>query len=510
LSRLWQEGFEAGFPNSEFLTGNPTTDIRGWSMPMPEYVKLANGRGDYSQYSLELYQYNYWYALTAVYSFENSLDEFYFRCYYKSTIDAGGDGVDNCIFMLDGSANVLISLCSNGEGVYQVKVRVGGVLTSYEEFTLNANTWYRVEWYFKVDSSTGAYEVKIDGQTVSSGSGLNTGTNNVTTLKLGAGFAGAGGSGLYQKMHFDDLAVNDTTGTKNLTWCGAGTIVGLKPNDTGNKSQWNTSEGWTSLETNSGTTQVVITDHGLTNADIIYNVTRDTYKTVSYSDSKTLLCATIAGQTVGDIVVAYQSAGVITAGAGTSTAKVVISGHGLESYDVIMNLDRSNAIRKVLYTNGNDVYNYEDLAAGYTDLGSSISGQASGDDIATYTVKYYDITNHYETCNQASPNPRYSYIESTVSGHIDTFDMEELITDKSVPDNASIVAVSHTMYLREAGAGSEVRPVFRIGSTDYTGSNIELSGDVQQYQQIFEESPATSNAWLISEVDSCEAGVEVV
>ena len=93
---------------------------------------------------------------------------------------------------------------------------------------------------------------------------------------------------------------------------------------------------------------------------------------------------------------------------------------------------------------------------------------------------------------------------------IDTFDMEELNADKSLPTTTNIVAISHNVYAKEAGGGSEYQPLFRISSTDYAGSTVSLSAGTLQYQQIHETSPATSSAWTRAEVDGLEAGVKLV
>jgi hypothetical protein len=182
----------------------------------------------------------------------------------------------------------------------------------------------------------------------------------------------------------------------------------------------------------------------------------------------------------------------------------------MQSGDVIVNTSRSNAIRKVIYVNGNVVYNSYSTTANGT-LGSTVTSQVAGDSIKTFAFTPYTMSNHWEAVsNQTDPSPKLSYIQSTTSNDIDTFDMEELVADKGLPSSSTIVAVSHNVYAQEAGAGSEIKPVFRISGTDYEGDAQTLSSGTLQYQKIYETSPATSSAWSRSEIDGLEAGVKLV
>ena len=88
--------------------------------------------------------------------------------------------------------------------------------------------------------------------------------------------------------------------------------------------------------------------------------------------------------------------------------------------------------------------------------------------------------------------------------------MEELVADKGLPASAQIVSVSHNIYAQEAGAGSQIKPVFRISGTNYEGDTQDLSSGTLQYQKIYDTSPATSSAWSRSEIDALEAGVKLV
>jgi hypothetical protein len=491
MARVWMEGFEDGLPNANYLTGVPTGVINDLSLYYPYKTKLISGRNTYSNYGIEFDLGTY--AQKSV-----NLSELYFRAYYAYTSSQDSYEI---IHMYDGSGNKLIAIYSNGSGSFSVKVRVGGVWTTYDSFLMSVNTWYKIDIYFKVNGSTGTYEVKINNVSVSSRINLNTGTSNVVAIRFGTSYGS-----LSNPAKFDDIALNDTTGTSNNSWCGNGTIVNLKPKANGNSNDF-AGYGWTTCNAGTTATNITISNHGLSDGDVIYNVTRNAYRTVTVVDIDNVTVSSVTNQTEGDVFVTYKYVSTIAAGTGTTTSKVVLSGHTLESYDVIVNTTRSNAIRRVIYVSGTSVYNFYEAYEGY--LGSEVSSQVSGDVIKTYKVNFTTLDN-YKCCNQSLPNPAYAHIESSTSNHKNTFDMQELVADKSIPNNAVIVALSHNIYAKEAGAGSQIKPVFRIGTTDYEGSTIPLVGGTLQYQTVYNSSPATSTSFTLSEVDSLEAGVKVV
>jgi hypothetical protein len=361
-----------------------------------------------------------------------------------------------------------------------------------------------LEFYFKVNSSTGAYEVRLNDASVCSASSQNTGSSNIASVVMGHTQSRMTSDYLY----VDDIALNDTTGDVNNSWCGDGTIVGLKPKAEGSSSEWTSSQGWVLGENGTTTTNIEITGHGLATNDVIYNVTRNAYRIVTRVDDNNLTVDSVGSQAENDVFVLFSYAATITAGSGTDTSHVVLSGHTLESYEVFVNTSRSNAIRRAIYINGTSVYNSYSSNTDYQ--GSTVGSQASGDSIKTFKVKQMAITDHYKAVYTVNPNPQYSNIQSGTSGHIDTFDMQELVADLSIPANAGIIAVSHNVYAKEKGAGSQYKPVFRIDGTEYSGSAISLNSGTLEYQAIYEDSPDTSDTWTISEIDALEAGVEVV
>lgn len=101
---------------------------------------------------------------------------------------------------------------------------------------LSIDTWYRIE--LKVDCTTissTSIEARIDGVAFASG-----------TINLAAGVDQADFFGIHQVAGFshtgayfwDDMAVNDDSGSFQNSWPGEGEIIHLRPNADGDNSGW--------------------------------------------------------------------------------------------------------------------------------------------------------------------------------------------------------------------------------------------------------------------------------
>lgn len=97
-----------------------------------------------------------------------------------------------------------------------------------------------------------------------------------------------------------------------------------------------------------------------------------------------------------------------------------------------------------------------------------------------------------------------TYVESDTTGHLDLYTYESI----SAQD---ILGIQINMTCKETNAESfGIKTVTRIGSTDYTDSELTIgSTDYVNKRQIKETSPATSVAWTSSEITGAEFGVEV-
>ncbi len=114
---------------------------------------------------------------------------------------------------------------------------------------LMLNTWYCFEIHMVIHATFGVIQVKQDGSTIIDLTGteetpLNTagGTGGISAVSLGGGIGNP--AGYYQGHgYFDDIAINDTTGTTNNSWPGRGGIYPMIPSGAGALTQFTPDSG---------------------------------------------------------------------------------------------------------------------------------------------------------------------------------------------------------------------------------------------------------------------------
>ena len=130
---------------------------------------------------------------------------------------------------------------TTGNLLLRLGIATGTILaTSTAAVTFDA--WHLIEWRTQITSTTvGVSEVWLDGNRVINFSGDNTGTAalaNVQTILLGIATTVASGAAIGMYFAYDDLAINDTAGTRNNGQPGDGRVVLLVPTGAGSSTQW--------------------------------------------------------------------------------------------------------------------------------------------------------------------------------------------------------------------------------------------------------------------------------
>lgn len=113
--------------------------------------------------------------------------------------------------------------------------------------TFNAKQWYRVETKVDMSANPWVVDLQVDGASVASGTvALAANTTSVYSIDS-AGFtiATATPSNVTFDIYFDDIAVNNNSGSFQTSFPGAGSIVHLLPSDTGDASTFTTQTGGT-------------------------------------------------------------------------------------------------------------------------------------------------------------------------------------------------------------------------------------------------------------------------
>lgn len=131
--------------------------------------------------------------------------------------------------------------------------------------TLTGATWYRVE--LKYNGNTHALEAQLDGSAFASGAG-GVGSAGWSKVLLGT-INGTPTADLY----FDDVAVNDSTGSFQNSYPGSGKIIHLKPNAAGDINGYLVTNGGTAGASNNFTRVNEVTPDDATtyNASVLLN-----------------------------------------------------------------------------------------------------------------------------------------------------------------------------------------------------------------------------------------------
>ena len=240
MARIFQDGFEMGVPS-----GNGTTAFgafRGlWQFDQTSVATFAGSTiGVVSNiknsgvYSLRHYsggssnsrQSKIWRSLGA------NLAEHYGRVEIRVVdINAATCGI---VHVRDENFDTVADIRLTGTG--DVKLYIDNTEVASISSYLQFGQFVRLEWCLVVDEENGKFEVRADGNSLLSWEG-NTNPHNTGAIRfLCLGYAVLTGSS--NVFYFDDVAVNDTTGTINNSWCGNGSILLLKPKDNGHYSQF--------------------------------------------------------------------------------------------------------------------------------------------------------------------------------------------------------------------------------------------------------------------------------
>jgi hypothetical protein len=120
---------------------------------------------------------------------------------------------------------------------------------------------------------------------------------------------------------------------------------------------------------------------------------------------------------------------------------------------------------------------------------------------AQWTGNYADNWQNVRDTNGDSDS---TFNQSSTAGQTDQFAMTD------VPAG-TVHAIQHViMARRDAGGARTVRPVTRIGTTNYNGTSMTAAASYVFLTDPVSVSPATSTAWTATEINAAEFGYELV
>lgn len=223
MARLWSTGFELNSATLENITiqGSPTiqnSTVRSGGFAS-QMTSLSSGT-------------TMAHAMSFLASAGNG--PYWFRTYFRYAILPSAD---NAIVRLGNTATggtvIGVRLTSTGG----LKLFNGASQVGSTSSNLTVNIWYRVE--VKIDKTPAGgsqvAELRVDGSVVATSSALTL-NNPILSYSVGANMqAEAQTTG---NWFFDDIAINDSTGSFQTSYPGTGSIVHIHPNGVGDNTQW--------------------------------------------------------------------------------------------------------------------------------------------------------------------------------------------------------------------------------------------------------------------------------
>lgn len=152
----------------------------------------------------------------------------YVRFYYRAVTHPASASLVFSLMQSD-LTTTLMRLRGTGSGLRAMNspnVQVGS------DFALSTGQWYRIEIKCFSHASTGTIDVLVDGVSVVSATGLNTGGGDINGMQFGSGVS------LTHEYFIDDVAVNDTSGSFQTSYPGAGKVICLRPTATGDANDF--------------------------------------------------------------------------------------------------------------------------------------------------------------------------------------------------------------------------------------------------------------------------------
>lgn len=230
MARLWSSGFELNTDVSlggvEFSGGIGTVSIQGTTVRSGSYAMQITSLSSGSAKNRSI---NHGVTTAPVYT------RFYFR---YATLPS----IDDCISK-NGSANgVGIKLTSTGTlKLFDEDGTIGSASSA-----MSSNTWYRIEYYYDTTGGAGTHiaKARLDG-TEFAASTTRTTSSDATT-NFGANLLSEANTA--GDWYFDDIAINDNTGSFQNSYPGAGSIVHLRPSAAGDNTSWtSTGTNWSAV-----------------------------------------------------------------------------------------------------------------------------------------------------------------------------------------------------------------------------------------------------------------------
>lgn len=201
-----------------FTEGAEFNDLIFWNTTSSMLISGTKRSGNYSYHFADYGRY----VTKAI----SSLSEFYIRfAVYTSGFDTGSYS----IFRWYKDTTNLGDIRINGQYAI-VQAAVNNVVVASGSSTFTTSNWHLIEVHVIIADS-GSIQVKYDGILEINYSGdTKPGSDTYTNILYFYG--------LNWNLLVDDIALNDTNGSTDNSWCGDGRIILLTPSGSGTTNSW--------------------------------------------------------------------------------------------------------------------------------------------------------------------------------------------------------------------------------------------------------------------------------
>jgi len=173
--------------------------------------------------------------ITIKYPLGNDKNEIFFKSVFliegwRDDYSASQPGLHS--WWLEDACLGTVNLKPTQTNLYGIEAVVDSAAVGSIPGVVQLNKWYLLETHIVKSSTSGLVEVKLDGTKIIDYSG-DTGDDLID-------WAGFGGKPSDSRVYVyqDDLAVNDSEGATDNSWCGDGRVVALPLNGDGYYSEW--------------------------------------------------------------------------------------------------------------------------------------------------------------------------------------------------------------------------------------------------------------------------------
>jgi hypothetical protein len=175
--------------------------------------------------------------MSARYLFADNPTELYFGFAVRFTsLAVATDGIIYATTDNPGVYTNYVALMVNTDGAISLYRGAGLEIARSQAAVFVVDNWHYVEWWLKPLNTNGRSIVKVDG-TIPANMNFTGDTTNDLELINSFRLQGHAASTGYITA-FDDIVVNDTSGSVNNSWSGQVRLLPIRPKAAGNYSQW--------------------------------------------------------------------------------------------------------------------------------------------------------------------------------------------------------------------------------------------------------------------------------